>query len=150
MDESTVTQAILDTFDGARTESVWGDTFFYYNPSSERPNEIYFASLKSADDDYDNASNLNREGAFRLNIGVGKETFFRLFESRPARPGPAAEFDAAYDFTAADTLMPHPVYGRQYWVCVVNPSAEMFARLQPLLAEAYELAVGKYGGRRDA
>ena len=149
MDESSVTQTILDNFDGVRTGGAWGDTFFYYNPDSDQPDEIYFASFKNADDDYDNASNLNRPGAFRLNIGVGKETFFTLFPERPARPGGAGEFDPTYDFTAADTIMPHPVYGRQYWVCVVNPSVATFESLRPLLAEAYELAVEKYKGRRN-
>ena len=41
--------------------------------------------------------------------------------------------------------MPHPVYGRMYWVCVLNPSDETFAtKVQPLLAEAYDMAVVKY------
>lgn len=146
MDENTISRYILDTFDDVRTATAWGDMFFYYNPDPERPDVIYFATLKSADDDYDNASNLNRPGVFRLNIGIGKETFFALFESRPARPGPEGQFDEGYDFTALDTLMPHPVYGRQYWVCVVNPGAETFAAARPLLAEAYGLAVAKYRG----
>lgn len=145
MDETTVTQTILDAFSGTRAATVWGDTFFYYNPDPARPDEFYFATLKSADDEYDNASDLNRPGTFRLNIGIGKETFFSLFESRPARPGAEANFDAAWDFTAANRLMPHPIYGRQYWVCIVNPDAETFAALRPLLAEAYELAVERFG-----
>ena len=144
MDETTIARTIFDTFPGTRATTVWGDTFFYYNPDPDRPDEFYFATLKSADDEYDNASDLNRPGAFRLNIGVGKETFFSLFESRPSRPGAEADFDAAYDFTAADRLMPHPVYGRQYWVCVVNPGAATFAALRPLLDEAYGLAVEKF------
>lgn len=148
MDETTVTQTILDVFPGTRAVTVWGDTFFYYNPDPARPDEFYFATLKSADDEYDNASGLNRPGAFRLNIGVGKETFFSLFESRPARPEAGANFDAAWDFTAADRLMPHPIYGHQYWVCVVNPGPATFAALRPLLDEAYGLAVEKFDRKR--
>jgi len=34
--------------------------------------------------------------------------------------------------------MPHPVYGKMYWVCVLNPSAETFETVKGLLAEAYE------------
>ena len=146
MDENSITRYILDTFDDVRTATAWGDMFFYYNPDPERPDEIYFATLKTADDDYDNASNLNRPGVFRLNIGIGKETFFALFESRPARPGPEGQFDDTWDFTAAERIMTHPVYGRQYWVSVVNPGPETFAAVQPLLAEAYALAVAKYRG----
>lgn len=144
MDASTITDHILEAYEHVRTGTYWGDTFFYYNPDPDRADEFYFASLKSADDDYDNASNLNRPGYFRLNIGVGKETFFSLFGSRPARPTAEGQFDEGYDFTAADELMPHPVYGRQYWISVVNPSAATFAKLRPLLDEAYGLVAEKY------
>lgn len=147
MDESVITRYILDTFPDVHRATVWGDTFFFYNPDPDQPDEIYFATLKSADDEYDNASDLNRPGVFRLNFGLGKKTFFSLFEARPARPGPDGTFDAAYNFAAADRLMPHPVYGRQYWVCVVNPGPETFGGLRPLLAEAYALAVEKHRKR---
>ena len=41
--------------------------------------------------------------------------------------------------------MPHPVYGRMFWVCVLNPSDKTFeTKVQQLLAEAYDLAVSKY------
>jgi len=56
--------------------------------------------------------------------------------------------DSGYDFTALDQLLPYPVYGRMYWVCVLNPSAATFeAVVRPLLAEAYDLAVSKYAKR---
>ncbi len=144
MDESTITNYILGAFPGVRPATVWGDTFFFYNPDPDRPDEIYFATLKTADDDYDTASDLNRPGVFRLNIGIGKESFFGLFPERPARPGPERAFDSHYDFTALDQLLPHPVYGRQYWISVLNPSPATFERLRPLLEEGYRLAVGKY------
>lgn len=148
MDEMTVTRYLNENFAGVRAATVWGDTFFYYNPDPDRPDEHYFATIKSADDDYDNVSNLNRPGYYRLNIGLGKDTYFSLFESRPARPGVEGSFDENYDFAATDTLMPHPIYGRQYWVSIVNPSAATFERLRPLLEEAYGLAVAKV--RRSA
>jgi hypothetical protein len=144
MDESTLTQYILDTFPGVHSATAWGDTFFYYNPDRTQPDEIYFATLKTADDEYDNASALNRPGVFRLNVGIGKESFFALFPERPARPGPAGDFDPAYDFTALDQLLPHPVYGRQYWISVLNPGPATFERLRPLLAEAYQRAVAQH------
>ena len=84
---------------------------------------------------YDQFSNLNRPSIFRLNIGIGKQTFRSLFD----------ENSSSYDFTALDQVMPHPVYGRMYWVCVLNPGDEMFeTKVQQLLAEAYDLAVSKY------
>jgi hypothetical protein len=43
--------------------------------------------------------------------------------------------------------MPHPVYAPQGWVCVLNPSAETFERVKPLLREAYEIAVARVARR---
>jgi hypothetical protein len=41
--------------------------------------------------------------------------------------------------------MPHPVYGRMHWICVLNPSNETFeVKVLPLLTEAYNMAVSKY------
>ena len=85
---------------------------------------------------------------FRLNIGLSRETFQALFGHPPGgQPDPGA----GYDFAALDRLMPHPVYAPQSWVCVLNPSAETFEAVRPLLAEAYERAVRRHqsGGPRD-
>ena len=86
--------------------------------------------------EFDNASNLDRPGVYRLNIGVSKKTFETLFEN-----------DAVHDFTALDTLMPHPVYVSNHFVCVLNPSDATFERLKPLLSEAYEIAVKRVENR---
>jgi hypothetical protein len=101
-------------------------------------------------DNYDQFSNLNRSSVYRLNIGIGKQTFRSLFglPELPSGTDGTAESNekyGSYDFTTLDQLMPHPVYGRMYWVCVLKPSNETFAtKVRPLLAEAYELAVSKY------
>ena len=39
--------------------------------------------------------------------------------------------------------MPHPVYGPNHFVCVLNPSDSTFESVTPLLKEAYEIAVGR-------
>ncbi len=57
MDEASITHYITDTFDGVHPVDAWGDTFFFYNPGRKLPDSIYFATLKSNDDDYDRASN---------------------------------------------------------------------------------------------
>lgn len=54
--------------------------------------------------------------------------------------GPTAPDLRAYDFTAPDTLMPHPHYAAQSLLCVLSSSAATFQKLQPLLKEAYDLA----------
>ena len=90
---------------------------------------------------YDQFSNLNRPSVFRLNIGIGKQTFRSLFgePSLPSgRDSAARSFEnpSDYDFTALDQIMPHPVYGRMFWVCVLNPGEETF-----------ETKVGKLAGK---
>lgn len=118
--------------DGA-PEIAWGDTFFIYDPDRtfEGTRRFPFATIVTKDyGDFDNKSNLDRAGVYRLNIGVSKETYTSMFPD-----------GGEHDFTALDTVMPHPVYGINHWVCVLSPSASTFENLKPLLAEAYEIAV---------
>lgn len=147
MDEAAITQYILDTFPDVHPVSAWGDTFFYYNPDRTQPDTVYFATLKTQDDEYDRASNLNRPSVFRLNIGIGRETYRTLFGEQPARPGADGFLDTGHDYAALDQIMPHPVYGRQHWVCVLNPGPETFEAVRPLLAEAYDRAVSTFARR---
>ncbi|MCC6458732.1 MAG: hypothetical protein IT328_27550 [Caldilineaceae bacterium] len=147
MDETSITAYITGTFDGVYPVDAWGDTFFFYNPGRRLPDEIYFATIKNKDDEYDRFSNVDRPSVFRLNIGISKATYRALFGAPPSRHGADNVADTRYDFTTLDQLLPHPVYGRMYWVCVLNPSAATFEAVQPLLAEAYDLAVSKYTKR---
>ena len=146
MDEASITQYIIDTFDGVETVTSSGNTFFFYGSDRKFP----FVTLVT-NDDYDQVSNLNRPSVFRLNIGISKQTYRSLFGSQPSQPPPSGAggvVDSGYDFTALDQLMPHPVYGRMYWVCVLNPSAETFQEVvRPLLAEAYDMDVSKHAKR---
>jgi hypothetical protein len=147
MNEASITQYMIDTFEGVHAVDAWGDTFFFYNPDRTQPDEIYFATLKSKDDDYDRASNLDRPSVFRLNIGISKATYRAMFGAPPSRHSAGDGVGAGHDFTTLDQLLPHPVYGRMYWVCVLNPSTETFQAVQLLLAEAYDLAASRYAKR---
>ncbi len=126
MDEAAVRAYIVQTFPDVGVVEASGGTFFFTDPEQKFP----FATLVTGDE-YDQASNLNRPGVFRLNVGVSKQTFAALFGGAP--PG-----EGGYDYTALDRILPHPVYGRMYWVCVLNPSAATFETVRGLLAEAYE------------
>jgi hypothetical protein len=157
VDEAEIRRYITATFAGVDVVDTLGDAvFFFYNPDSTLPpdHRFPFATLVTSDG-YDQFSNLNRPAVFRLNIGIGKQTFRARFgiPNPPADRDGAPESDApdsGYDFTALDRVMPHPVYSRQYWVCVLNPGDETFAtEVRPLLAEAYELAVSKYDRGRS-
>ena len=144
MDEASITRYITETFGDVHPVEGWGDTFFFYNPDWKLPDKIYFATLKHQDDDYDRVSDLNRPSVFRLSIGVSKATYRSMFGPEPPRPGASGAVDTGHDFTALDQLLPHPVYARAHWVCVLNPSTATFEAAKPLLAEAYDLAVSKH------
>ena len=95
--------AAVGSQEAGSPEISWGDTFFIYDPERnlEGAQRLPFATIVTKDyGDFDNASNLDRPGVFRLNIGLSSGTYESLL-------GPTAE----HDFTALDRLMPHPVYG---------------------------------------
>jgi hypothetical protein len=151
MNEAEVSRYITETFAGVDVVVTDGNSFFFYNPDSNIPpdHRFPFATLVTSDI-YDQFSDLNRPSVFRLNIGIGKETFRTLFGT-PRLPSDSDSSSESsdtlsnYDFTALNQVMPHPLYGRMYWVCVLNPGDETFTtKVQPLLAEAYESAVAKY------
>jgi len=136
VNEAEISRYITETCDGVDVVADSGNSFFFYNPDSNVPPDHRFPFVTLVTSDlYDQFSNLNRPSIFRLNIGIGKQTFRSLF----------GENSSSYDFTALDQVMPHPVYGRMSWVCVLNPGDEMFeTKVRQLLAEAYDLAVSKY------
>ena len=149
MDETAIANYISKTFDGVDVvvasrengapEMAWGDSFFIYDPNRDLPEtrRFPFATIVTQDyGEFDNLSNLNRPGVFRLNVGISKKTYDELFGAGDN-----------HDFSALDTLMPHPVYGQNHFVCVLNPSDETFESVKPLLAEAYEIAVGRAAPR---
>ena len=139
MDENGITDYINNTFAGVETATNWGYTFFFYGPDRMLP----FTTIATADNEGDRVSNLDRPGVFRLNIGVSKPTFLALL-------GTGKVDISAYDFTALDTIMPHPDYAAQSWICVLNPSDTTFHKLRPLLNEAYELAIRRASRRKTS
>jgi hypothetical protein len=131
-DPEAITQSILQRYPDTVIASAMGATFFSLD-ESHWPN---YATIVTTDEhDEGTPSRLTeRPGAFRLNIGVGKETFERLTSG-----------ETAPDFAAFDTILPHPVYAKQRWISILNPSAATFRDVVlPLLDEAHDrLAASK-------
>ena len=159
MDEKEIIEYITENCAGvdvlAPTDGIAsGDTFFYYDPERDldRTRSFPFATIVTKDyGDFDQASNLNRPGVFRLNIGLSNETYRSLFGPPPSRPGDeGGAVNTGHDFSVLDQLIPHPVYAAQLWVSVLNPSAATFATIQPLIAEAYDRAVKRHPSRSRA
>lgn len=151
MDEAAVARYITETFDGLDVVSASDVTFFFYDPGGTLPPDrrLPFATLMTSDDAYDTASQLVRPSVFRLNIGVGSDTYRSLFGPQPSPPGATGVgvVDTGHDFTALDQILPHPVYAYMSWICVLNPSEATFQAVRPLLAEAYDLGVRRHARR---
>lgn len=128
--------------------SSWGESGIFYNPNNTLKRGIYVLTVKEKDGDNDKSSDLNREGIYRVNIGVRKSTFTGMFGYVPARPSKGGTVDMPYGFTQTDKLLPHPVYAWMSWLCVLNPSAATFEQIKPLIKEAYEYAKEKYSKRK--
>jgi hypothetical protein len=47
---------------------------------------------------------------------------------------------AVEDFTAVDTVLPHPVYRRQGWIAIINPDSETFNEAIQFLRSAHDNA----------
>jgi hypothetical protein len=155
VNESEISRYITETLEGVDVVTDAGNSFFFYNPDQDvEPDQRFPFVTLVTNDLYDQFSNLTRPSVCRLNIGISKETFHLLFGkhmrlSEGSSKTSEDEQARDHDFTALDQVMPHPVYGRMYWVCVLNPGEKTFATsVRQLLAEAYGLAVNKYQRRR--
>lgn len=108
------------------------DLFFFKGAERHMP----FATIVTRDTEFDSFSRLDSDGAFRLNIALGREAFGELFPDYTSR----SDLETAkFDYTARDEILPHPVYGRMRWVCVANPE-NAYPECRVLLGKAYELA----------
>ena len=135
---------LLEHFQSLSLKNAWGEKSLFYNPGNSRPNGTYFLTIKEKDGDNDQASNLNRDGIFRINFGINEKSFLALFNNKPARPKKGEIIDGNYNFTATNILTPHPIYGWMKWVSILNPSRESFENIWPLINESYNAAVGKF------
>ena len=124
-DPDEITTWTTTTYPDTVTAAAMGATFFSLD-ERHWPN---FATIVTTDEhDMGNPSDLARQGVFRLNIGVGRATFERLVG---AMPDP--------DYAELDRVIPHPVYAKQRWVAILNPSRQSFDEVvKPLIAEAHD------------
>ena len=134
----------LAEYNGLVIDKNWGERGVFFNPDRKLPKGVYVLTIKEKDGPNDKASNVNREGIFRLNLGISKTTFTEMFGAIPKRPAAGQIVSTGHDFTRLDEITPHPVYGWMSWVAVLNPSEETFEKLKPLIAEGVSLAMGKY------
>lgn len=118
-------QLITDAFPDAviaRTDSA----IFFSLDERHWPN---FATIVWTDEHDEGApSDLAREGVYRVNVGVDRGTFQRLVGGM-----------GDPDYAAFDRFLPHPVYAKQRWISVLNPShATVRDELMPLIAGGHD------------
>jgi hypothetical protein len=136
MDQSEVHDAIVNELGGVDVVQARGDSFYFFDPRDGRPvdQRFPFATLVTGDLLVDGSS-VSKPGVFRVAVGVSGSTFRALFGDDPEATGDPMELDR---------VVPHPVYARQHWVTVLNPSEETWKQFLPLLRESYEIQARQY------
>jgi hypothetical protein len=125
-DRDEMIRLLRDTFPEAVVTKIDSAAFFSLD-ESHWPN---FATVVWTDEhDMGTPSNLARVGVYRVNVGVDGETFQRLVGGQTDDP----------DYTAFDRFIPHPVYAKQRWIAVLNPSHETVRdSLLPLVTAGHD------------
>jgi hypothetical protein len=127
-----------------------GDWFVFYDPDGVTVPEKRFPFLTLVTGDrYDAASQLDRDaGTYRVNLGIGREAYEALLGTAPRQAAGYDVIDTGTDYTATDTVMPHPFYAPLHWICIVNPGPSTGRQLAGLVERAYANAASRYETKR--
>ena len=148
MNAKQLEQWIFGNYQGVIVIDAYRERSFFYNPDGSLPKGIYFATIKESDGPNDKASNLDREGIYRLSLGVGKKQYQQLFGDIPKRPAKGDIVELDFDFTTTGMLMPHPIYAWLSWVCINNPDIENLDLLKQLLDNSYQNVLTKFAKKK--
>ncbi|KOG30399.1 DUF6194 family protein [Streptomyces resistomycificus] len=125
-------------------ELAWGDAFFYYAPDGRMPLNVQpYGTIVTRNYPDDTASDLDPPGRWRVNIHVDRATFRELTGEEPRL------LSRRRDHAAADTVLPHPVYGELGWVCVVNPGENATDVVVRLLRDAHDASRARFDRRHE-
>ena len=123
-DPEAIIAYLTTTYPATDAVTIPGAWFFSLDTEKHWPN---YATIVTNDED-DQASDLERPGVFRINLGVDKATL----ESY-------ASVDAEPDYTALDRILPRPVYAAQRWISILNPSWSTWNEVViPLIAVSHD------------
>lgn len=125
-------------------EIAWGDAFFHYAPDGRMPQNVQpYGTIVTKDYPGDTASDLDPADRWRVNIHVDRATFRELTGEEPRN------LTRARDYAAADSVVPHPVYGALGWISVVNPGEATTEAVVELLHGAHEAARARSERRHE-
>jgi Family of unknown function (DUF6194) len=143
----TIITTLCDTFGGVVVKPSWGETALFFNPDGKLPNGVYFCTFKAHDGAHDQASQLDREGVFRIAIGVTPSVYAAHFGVKPSRPHKGGVVDTGHDFSQLNQFTPHPIYAWMNWVQILSPSNEQLDSVFVFIEDAYQQAQKKYAQR---
>jgi len=125
LDLDEMLSLIRDAFPDAVVADIDSAAFFSLD-EKHWPN---FATVVWTDEHDEGApSNLAREGVYRVNVGVDRETFQRLVGGM-----------TDLDYATFDRFVPHPVYAKQRWISILNPRRETVREtLMPLIRQGHD------------
>ena len=132
------TEQLVASEENGSPEGSWGDRFFYVGPDRRQP----FATIVEHDvPGFDEASQLDRPGVFRLNLDLGRTEFTRLFGFPPKD---FEEHRDEFDFARLDTVLPHPGYALYGFASIVMPGPQLLPEIDRLLTIAHARAVDRH------
>ncbi|HEX7051131.1 MAG TPA: DUF6194 family protein [Longimicrobiales bacterium] len=129
-------EAFIEGLEDVQRAEAFGYTLFFVGDDRRLP----FVTIADSDQEFDNVSNLDRDGVFRINIGVSKATFTTLLGD------PGSE---NVDHRVLDRFLPHPHYSKQNWVCILNPGRQNTEPVKELIAEAHAIATARMRRQKD-
>ncbi|MBK7893896.1 MAG: hypothetical protein IPJ90_03175 [Anaerolineaceae bacterium] len=129
--------AFVSGLENVQQTENFGYTFFFIGEDQMVP----FTTIAHTDNEYETVSNLSRSGVFRINIGVSRQTFNTLCGESPAEP---------IDYTVLNTILPHPDYAQQNFICILNPAGANIEKTKELIKEAHALALARYQRKNKA
>lgn len=127
-------ESFVAALENVQKSEAYGYLFYFCGDDHRMP----FLTIASSDNDYDRVSNLSRDGVFRVNLGIRRETFAGLF------PDSGDGGEVTYDFTMLNTFLPHPEYAKQHFICILNPAGSNDEAFRNLVREAHEVAKQRY------
>lgn len=133
MNAAQVESFVMGLEDVQRLEN-FGYTFFFVGDDHRLP----FVTIGHSDNEFDQVSRLDREGVFRINIGVSKQTYHALIGDTPVE---------SVDYSVLDVFLPHPHYAKQNFVCILNPTGEHVTVTEELILEAHSIAAARFQNR---
>ncbi|WP_174264699.1 DUF6194 family protein [Phytoactinopolyspora halotolerans] len=114
-------------------EIAWGDHFFYYAPDGRVPErEQPYATIVTKNYPDDALCDLDHPDRWRVNMHVGAGAFVELTGESPRSTA------KLWDYTATDTVLPHPLYRAQGWVAITNLGVRTYALATRLLHRAHD------------